>query len=294
MPSPIAFRPNWLAKAPLDPGGSPSPPTRIVNPISAHNPVLVQDVRRLRRQSFWVIAMLLLLWFPATWFLRVYLLNGPALATTVWASFALAALPIALRPDIFVAVYFAHALLPESEWRCLREHLAMTFLTPREILGGKVLPPLLMLCAMNLAFGLYFYPASFDPASMTLGSVSPQVAIGLTTAFAVLEDFFFAAICVVLSFWAVIQCRDRLRATLLAATTAFAIGLLCAVWSVVAYLIGEELMYHLRIDALSTDAPLFINAIFLPPLLVAEAVLIFWLWRRSLGTVASALRGETG
>ena len=175
------------------------------------NPVALQQWMRFRRLGprWWIL--LVLVWLPATWFLRFKLAdfffnNVTAGSWPIAAEFAILFLNFIFRADVPLIVLTYSLLMPAAEWRKMRAELVLTLLKSRELLEGLLFVPFGLLFLFNAVGAPFFYADLYASVSPDCPSRLWAWAFALTLGgSAFVEDLLFGAICLL----ALIQ--ERLR-----------------------------------------------------------------------------------
>jgi hypothetical protein len=219
--------PDSLATATHRDGPSGEDPERASLPLW-ENPVLTSEVRSLfRRWPVW-LGITLLLWAPASWFLRFYLIRERIALTSLWQEFALGSLYYMIRPDMLLGFLLVYGSVATTRWHSRRQEVAVTFLTGTEVLIGKILPPAVLLVGLNLlASPFAYFGFAVDPEYFVRFADSRLIIpMGIfISLFAMVEDFLYAALVVAIALREYLLREDALLSTFRAAGQVILIGL---------------------------------------------------------------------
>jgi len=267
-------------------GGSPDAAMQDFFSTVFRNPQTHREVTRLFKHGGAMLVGVLLVWMPLSLLLRVYWSNfANPLALSIPSYVAFLAIPLIFRPDIPLALVLSGIILPRMLWREERRELFVTPNPIEKILAGKLAPPCLLLIALNVGAVPLFYPNIIEDAGLRIPPTMGAYAANLTlTAFASLEDVFFALICVFFAFQEALSSDDRVGATIRACLKIAAVGIGIAVWGTLAdFALGPFLIMSLN----ELEYVLVTNAVFLAPTLTLEYFLLRHLWTRMLRSYSS-------
>ncbi len=137
----------------------------------ADNPILRREwIRFLRRWPVWM-ALIVLVWASLTWVTR-RAFPAATFGMGFWQIAILDTLNMLVRADLVIAFFMVCRSAGETKWHRLREDLAVRFLTPAEIVAGKVAVPLAVLMALNVLGWWISYGALVrDPTFHTVATV---------------------------------------------------------------------------------------------------------------------------
>lgn len=171
-------------------------------------PLFVRENRIVMRRWYLWLSLFLFLWLPTTLAIR-YLVRHEYLYTIqqnyadLFHYFALV-----IRPDLFLSVFFALKIVKTFNNRAELESLALTGLSPREIVLSLLAPYILIMIIFQIAGGpLSYYDMlsspnyfiTFNPANIGLGFLSQDMvtinSVYPVIFFAVIEDMMYTTIC---------------------------------------------------------------------------------------------------
>jgi len=184
-------------------------------------PLFVRENRTVMRRWYVWLSLYLFIWLPITLTMR-YLVRHEYLYT-IQQNYAdlVHYFALVVRPDLFLSVFFALKIVKTFNNRAELESLALTGLSPREIVLSLLAPYALMMIIFQIAAGPFSYYdmlsspnyiITFDPANIgldflsqdmiTLNSVYPVIF------FAVIEDILYATICLSVMTFMYLQFRN--------------------------------------------------------------------------------------
>lgn len=250
------------------------------------NPQTHREVTRLFKHGGALLIGVLLVWMPLSLLLRVYWSNfANPLAISIPSYVAFLAIPLVFRPDIPLAFVLSGIILPRVLWREERRELFVTPNPVEHFLAGKLSPPCLILIALNVGAVPLFYPNILQDAGLRIPVSTWSYAANIVlTAFASLEDVFFALVCVFVAFEAALGSDDRVNATIRASLKIAAIGVCIALWGTMSdFLFGPFFILSFS----DLEYVLISNVVFLAPTLTLEFILLRHLWTRMLKSYSS-------
>ncbi|MDX2177892.1 MAG: hypothetical protein SF028_15635 [Candidatus Sumerlaeia bacterium] len=247
---------------------------------------------RLRARGPAILAVLALLWLPANWFFKVWLLEAAFAWPPPLPGNALLALSMAgfvLRPDLFIAIYATRLVVPHPEWEHEWQELRTTALTAADVVRAKLYWPLAFLLPANALLGAYAYWGLYDSyAKLFVDGPFPRIEslVGglFVTVLAVLEDLLFVAMMAAVALERALAHRGAMLGALQALGFAALFGVSWLLWEDLSNSVAQ-LLWPLGESALRDVATMMLA--FGGPLIAAEAWLLRFFLRRAAGRLAA-------
>ncbi len=129
----------------------------------ADNPILNRE-RRLFTRYWWAwLALIVVVWVPLSYLTRV-IFDGSTVKMSLWQAALVQSLQLVVRPDLLIAFFLVYRATCHQRWKGMRDEIAVTLLTPLQLVVGKAFVPVVLLVVLN-AFASFFayYSILSDP-----------------------------------------------------------------------------------------------------------------------------------